>query len=670
MDFTQAQARVNELKTLLDRLNHEYYVLDSPSVTDAEYDQLFRELEELEEAYPRLLSSDSPTQNVGGQVASQFEKVDHTVPMLSLDDAFSIEELEAFDGRVRRLTQKDFQYVCELKIDGLAISLVYEEGTLARGVTRGDGTTGENVTSNIRQIKSIPRKLEEPLDIEVRGEVYMPKQSFLDLNRAREAEGQPIFANPRNAAAGTLRNLDPAVTKRRNLSTFIYTLVQAENFDIDSQSQALDFMDELGFQVNDRRHIFQNMDEVVDFINEVAESRHDLAYDIDGLVIKVDEFDVQDEIGFTSRSPRFAIAYKFPAAEATTRIRDIEWTVGRTGVVTPTAIMDPVFLDGSRVQRATLHNVDMIAEKDVRIGDQVYIRKAGDIIPEVIRVDLDERPAETQPYQAPAQCPVCQSDLVHLENEVALRCMNTYCPAQVVEKLIHFASRTAMNIDGLGEKLVQQLHDHELVKDPADFYFLEKEALLELDRMGDKKASNLLEAIEDSKANSLERLITGLGIRHVGSQAALLLAQKYQNMDRLMEAEEADLLEIEGLGQVIADSIVQYFNLDETLALLDKLKQADVNMTYKGPQVQERAEQDSVFYAKVFVLTGKLEHYTRDELKAKIQAGGGKVTGSVSGNTDVVIAGSDAGSKLTKAQELGVEIWSEDDLMQALEREV
>lgn len=664
--FNEARHRVDELQELLWQYSHEYYVLDQPTVTDQEYDQLYYELVELEEAFPELIHLDSPTQAVGGQLLEGFVKVAHSTPMMSLDDAFNFEELEAFDKRLQRLTESEYSYTAELKIDGLAINLRYEQGELVEAATRGDGTVGENVTENIKRIRMIPQKLKQDIDVEVRGEVYMPKRSFIELNQARELEGLEIFANPRNAAAGTIRNLDPAVTQRRKLSGFFYTLVNAGQYGVSSQDEALDFIENLGLPVNQEHTQLQDIDDILHYIERYQEERQGLPYDIDGIVIKANEFSIQEQAGFTARSPRWAIAYKFPAEEAETTVLSIDWTVGRTGVVTPTAIMEPVLLDGSTVQRATLHNVDIIQKKDVRPGDQVLIRKAGDIIPEVIRVLFDKRPEGSRPYIIPTHCPVCESDLVHLEEEVALRCVNPQCPAQVVEKMTHFVSRNAMNIEGIGEKVVRQLYDEGLIRDVGDFYLLKKEDLIELERFGEKSAGNVVQAVDASRSNSLERLIFGLGIRHVGSKASLLLARHFKSMVNLMQADPEDLLEVEGIGEIIVDSILNFFQLEETRKLIDKLKNLQVNMKYLDDQTEIEESVVRRFEGKTIVLTGKLEAMTREELTELIQDAGGKVTGSVSKKTDLLIAGENAGSKLTKARELDIDIWSEAELSDIL----
>ncbi|WP_027107936.1 NAD-dependent DNA ligase LigA [Lacticigenium naphthae] len=668
ISFEEAKQRVEELTDQLNEYSYQYYVLDNPTISDSEYDTLYQELVGLEETYPRLVQSDSPTQRVGGPALAGFEKVTHDQQMLSLDNAFSLDELKAFDERIKRLTNHSFHYICELKIDGLAISLRYENGKYIQAATRGDGTTGENVTPNVRAIKAVPLKLQEPVNLEARGEIYMPKASFKKLNEERDESGEAVFANPRNAAAGTLRNLDPKITAQRNLNIFLYSLPVIEGETIDAQSEALNRMEQLGLKTNPEKKIFQSIEEVWDFIKEIQEKRNDLAYEIDGVVIKVDELSVQDEIGYTVKAPRWAIAYKFPAEEAKTTIRGIEWSVGRTGTVTPTAVMDPVHLAGTTVQRASLHNVDLIKEKDIRLNDKVFIHKAGDIIPEVIRVDFSERPAESSPYPIPTHCPACNSELVHLEDEVALRCMNPKCPAQAAEKLVHFVSRNAMNIDGFGEKLALQVYEKELVQDVADIYGLTKEQLMQLDKIAEKSAAKLVEAVEDSKKQSLERLLFGLGIRHVGSKAARILAERFETMENLQTASKEELIAIEGLGDTIAESILAFFELEEAQQLIRKLQAYNLNMAYTGPKFSEEKAEDTFFNGKTIVLTGKLEHFSRPELKERLILLGAKVTGSVSTKTDILIAGEDAGSKMKKAQELAIHIMNEEELLDELDR--
>ena len=665
MQPEEAKQRIEELRATLQTWAKAYYEDDNPITTDADYDKAYHELVELEEAFPEFQSADSITQKVGGEVAEGFEKVRHDTPMLSLSNAFNKEDLVAFDQRIRRLTSAEFSYVCELKIDGLAIALKYENGQLIQGATRGDGTIGENITNNLRQVTSIPHQLPEAIDLEVRGECYMPKESFVKLNDMREAEGQTVFANPRNAAAGTLRQLDSRVVKQRQLSAFMYGLVHQPTDGLSSQEDALEQMSDWGFQINPDRTVCQTIEEVWSFIETYQEKRMALPYEIDGIVIKVNEFSVQNDIGFTVKAPRWAIAYKFPAEEALTEILDIEWTVGRTGVVTPTAIMTPVRLAGTTVGRASLHNVDLIRKRDIRFHDTVVIHKAGDIIPEVTRVILDKRPIDSQPYEMPTTCPECHSDLVHLEEEVALRCLNPMCPAQIKEGLNHFVSRNAMNIDGVGPRIIEQLYQHQLVKDVADLYRLTADDLLGLEKIKEKSAQNILTAIEASKQNSLERLIFGLGIRHVGAKAATLIAERFKTLEAARQATVEEITQIETLGEVIAESFVTYMAQPEVGVLMEELEEVGVNMTYQGVTQAEIEAIDSPFKEKTVVLTGSLETMTRPEAKKIIESLGGKVTGSVSKKTDIVIAGSEAGSKLTKAESLGVTVWDEKRMLEA-----
>ncbi len=668
-DFESAKQRVFDLRTLLDKYSYEYYVKDAPSIPDTDYDKLYHELVALEEEFPDLVSNDSPTQRVGGTILPGFEKVVHEVPMLSLGNAFNEGDLLDFDRRIKKLTDKPFSYICELKIDGLAVSLKYENGKLVRAATRGDGTVGENVTQNIRTVKSVPLRLKNAYSIEVRGECYMPKDSFIKLNQDREENGEAIFANPRNAAAGGLRNLDPKETAKRNLNTFLYTVGDFGELTAISQEDALHQLDELGLRTNQDRKVFQTIEEVWAYTQEFQEKRTALPYEIDGIVIKVNEFDVQKEVGFTVKAPRWAIAYKFPAEEAHTVIRDIEWSVGRTGVVTPTAIMDPVQLAGTTVQRASLHNEDLIHERDIRLLDTVVVHKAGDIIPEVTRVILDERPEESQPYLIPTHCPACDSELIHLEEEVALRCMNPKCPAQITEGLSHFVSRNAMNIDGLGIKVLLQMFEKDMVHDVADLYTLTFDQLVTLDKIKEKSANNLLTAIDASRSNSLERLLFGLGVRHVGAKAAKLIAERFETIEAVQQAEKEAIIAIEGIGEIIADSVVAYFSLPEVTELIQELKNSQVNMTYLGKKKEEVATVDSYFNGKTIVLTGKLTHFTREEAKERIENLGGNVTGSVSKKTDLVVAGEEAGSKLAKAESLNILVWDEDQLLETLEGE-
>ena len=658
--------RIEELRQLLNQYNYEYHVLDQPSVPDAEYDRMMNELLDLEEENPELKTDDSPTQRVGGPPLEGFQKVEHRVPMLSLGNAFGEDDLKDFDRRVRDRIGENFSYVCELKIDGLAVSLIYEDGVLVRGATRGDGTVGEDITQNLKTIPAIPLRLRENVSMEVRGEAYMPKPSFMKLNEAREKNEQDLFANPRNAAAGSLRQLDPKIAASRNLSIFVYGVGTVEGREISSHSNGLDFLKELGFKTNPEWERCNTIDDVIDFIGGWSEKRPDLSYEIDGIVVKVDALNQQEELGFTAKSPRWAIAYKFPAEEVVTKLQDIELNVGRTGVVTPTAVLEPVLVARTTVQRASLHNEDLIREKDIKIGDYVVVKKAGDIIPEVVSVLEERRTGDENAFSMPEQCPECESDLVRLEEEVALRCINPKCPAQLREGLIHFVSRNAMNIDGLGERVITQLFREELIHDVADIYQLTHDQLIELERMGEKSVSNLLEAIRVSKDNSLEKLLFGLGIRHVGAKAARTLAQQFGSMDSLVQASIEDLEAINEVGQKMADSVVRYFQNEEVHELIDELKDAGVNMIYKGPKPVSVEDIDSVFAGKTVVLTGKLEQLSRGEAKKKLEEQGAKVTGSVSKSTDLVIAGEDAGSKLEKAESLGIDVWSENRFLEEL----
>lgn len=660
--------KINELRSLLEQYNHEYHVLDKPSVSDAEYDGLMKELIKLETEHPELVTEDSPSQRVGGVPLEGFNKVAHKVPMLSLGNAFNAQDLRDFDRRIKDAVGESYAYVCELKIDGLAISLTYENGRFVRGATRGDGTVGEDITSNLRTIRSIPLRLKEDLTIEVRGEAYMPKSSFQALNRDREEQGLDLFANPRNAAAGSLRQLDPKIAASRNLDIFLYGIGVLEGKTISAHSDGLKLLQEVGLKTNPEWRPCKDIEEVIAFTESWVEKRPSLPYEIDGIVIKLDRIDQQEELGFTAKSPRWAIAYKFPAEEVITQLEDIELSVGRTGVITPTAILKPVQVAGTTVKRASLHNEDLIREKDIKLGDHVVIKKAGDIIPEVVNVIVERRTGEEIDFHMPTHCPECESELVRLEEEVALRCINPKCPAQIREGLIHFASRNAMNIDGLGEKVVTQLFNHKLIEDVADLYKLDKNELLQLERMGEKSVDNLLDALEKSKENSLERLLFGLGIRHVGAKAAKILAENFETINRLQEATIEELTAINEIGEKMAESVVKYFELPEVKQLIEELASSGVNLTYKGRKLQVVENTDSIFAGKTVVLTGKLLQLTRNEAKDKIEELGGNVTGSVSKNTDLVIAGEDAGSKLDKAQKLGIEIWTEEKFLQEVEK--
>ena len=643
--------RMKELVELLNRYATEYYTSDNPSVSDSEYDRLYRELVELEKAHPEQVLPDSPTHRVGGKILDGFEKYSHQYPLYSLQDAFSREELDAFDARVCKELD-EVTYICELKIDGLSISLTYEQGIFVAGATRGDGSVGENITENLKRVKDIPLSLPEKLDITVRGECYMPRASFNQVNLARQENGEPEFANPRNAAAGTLRQLDTAVVAKRNLATFLYQ--EASPSTRDSQEKVLNHLEQLGFVVNPRRLLAHSMDEVWEFIQEVGQERDQLPYDIDGVVIKVNDLAGQEQLGFTVKAPKWAVAYKFPAEEKEAKLLSVDWTVGRTGVVTPTANLTPVQLAGTTVSRATLHNVDYIAEKDIRKDDTVIVYKAGDIIPAVLRVVESKRVSEEK-LDIPINCPSCESKLLHFEDEVALRCINPRCPAQIKEGLIHFASRDAMNISGLGPSIVEKLFDANLVKDVADIYRLTVGDFLLLDGIKEKSAQKLYQAIQASKENSAEKLLFGLGIRHVGSKASQLLLQHFHSIESLAQANPDEVAGIESLGSVIAQSLQSYFETEGAKILLSELKELGVNLDYKGQTVSV----DAALSGLTVVLTGKLERLNRTEAKNKLESLGAKVTGSVSKKTDLVVAGVDAGSKLQKAQELGIEIRDE-----------
>src|SRR5690554_765373 len=656
--------RIEALRRELERYNYEYHVLDNPTISDQQYDQMFHELVELEEKYPEYFDANSPTQKVGGEVLSAFEKVAHPVPMLSLGNAFDIEDLNQFDSRIKRQFEAA-SYAVELKIDGLAMSLEYEQGRLVRAITRGDGVEGENVTSNIKVIKSIPLILNEPIDVTVRGEVFMPISSFNKVNKARLQRNEPLFANCRNAAAGTMRQLDSKVVATRGLDAFWYTLVDPESYDVDSQDGSLEYLRKLGFKTNPEVKVFQSMDAVFDRILEIETMRYGLDYEIDGVVIKVNEHAYQEALGYTVRVPRFAIAYKFKAEEVKSVVENIFVTVGRTGKITPNAKLTPVTISGSVVSYATLHNQDYIISKDIRMGDSVWVRKAGEIIPEIVSVDISQRTAESSPYDFPKTCPVCQGDLIRFDQEADTYCVNVDCPAKIKEALIHFASREAMNIDTLGEKRVEQLHDANLLNSVMDIYTLKnrKETLLTLEKMGEKSVEKLLEAIETSKNNSLEKLLFGLGIRHVGSKTSTILAEKFKHIDNLYHVNESLLLEIDEIGDVIAKSVSTFFSETHNLTLIEDLKSIGVNVEYKGSVTSDR------FLDMRFVLTGTLTQLKRNDAKKIITELGGSVIGSVSSKTDVVVYGESAGSKLTKAHELGIETWDEARFLKEIQDE-
>ncbi|MCY7209521.1 NAD-dependent DNA ligase LigA [Streptococcus sp. IsoGale021] len=643
--------RMLELVKLLNQYAHEYYTTDNPSVSDSEYDKLYHELLDLEKQYPEFVQPDSPTHRVGGKVLEGFEKYQHQYPLYSLQDAFSREELDAFDTRIRK-DFPDVSYLCELKIDGLSISLMYERGILVAGATRGDGSVGENITENLKRVKDIPLKLPSEVDMTVRGECYMPRSSFDAVNQLRQENGEPEFANPRNAAAGTLRQLDTAIVAKRNLATFLYQ--EASPTSATSQEAVLNQLSKNGFSVNERHILAHSMDEVWQFIGQITQERDQLPYDIDGVVIKVNDLVMQEELGFTVKAPKWAIAYKFPAEEKEAQLLSVDWTVGRTGVITPTANLTPVQLAGTTVSRATLHNVDYIAEKDIRKGDTVIVYKAGDIIPAVLQVVESKRQSEEK-LESPKNCPSCNSELIHFEDEVALRCINPRCPSQIKEGLIHFASRDAMNITGLGPAVVEKLFDQQLVNDVAGIYRLTVEDLLQLENFKEKSANKLYTAIQTSKENSAEKLLFGLGIRHVGSKASQILLEHFHDLEQLAKAEKEEIAALDSLGMVIAESLSSYFAQEGTHILLSELKEAGLNFTYLG----EKVAADAALSGLTVVLTGKLERLNRSEAKKKLESLGAKVTSSVSKKTSLVVAGADAGSKLTKAQELGIDIRDE-----------
>ena len=655
--------RIDELVQILNEASKNYYELDNPTITDQEYDDLYSELEKLEEKYPELIRDDSPTKRVGGKVIDEFVKVTHEVPMMSLADVFSEEEVRAFDERIKKTITNPI-YVCELKIDGLSVSLLYKDGKLVRGATRGNGVVGENITHNVETIKSIPLSIDYKEDIEVRGEIYMPKRSFEKLNEERKNNNEPLFANPRNAAAGSVRQLDSKIAAKRNLSTFIYHLPKSEDFNIKFHHETLEMMKNLGFTVNPNIKVANNIEEVIDYIKEWTIKRSELPYEIDGIVIKVDNLNDQKKLGYTARTPRWAVAYKFPAEEVLTKLTNIEFCVGRTGKITPRADLNPVHLAGSVIRSVTLHNEDYINEKDIMINDTIAIHKAGDVIPEVVRVIKERRTGEEIPFKMVDKCPICGSELVRKENEAAYYCLNEKCDARNIEGLIHYASRDTMNIEGFGEAIVEDFYNIGYLKRIPDFYTLYKykEQLQELEGFGEKSINNLLTSIENSKQNSLEQLLFAFGIRHIGKKVAKIIAQKYKNIDNIINASFEDISSIPTIGDIIAKSIREYFDSEENISMINDLKELGINMNYLGEEIVS----DENFEGKTFVLTGSLELLTRNDATSMIELHGGKVTSSVTKKTDVVIVGSDPGSKYDKAKELGITIWSEEDLKNKL----
>lgn len=658
----EAETRIKELKDILNKSGYEYYVLDNPTMSDFEYDRLMQELIKLEGEFPEFATADSPTQRVGGEVADGFAEVVHTVQMQSLADVFSKDELYEFDSRVRAaLGDESVEYVTEMKIDGLSVSLEYENGLFTRGSTRGNGFVGEDITQNLKTIPGIPLKLNEPLPfIEVRGEVYMPEKSFLRLNEQREASGEPVFANPRNAAAGSLRQLDSRIAAERKLDIFVFNLQRIEGKELSSHSQSIEYLASLGFKVIPERDVYTNIDDAYKEVLRIGESRGELAFDIDGAVVKVNSFAQREFLGSTSKTPKWAAAYKFPAEQKQTELLDIILQVGRTGAVTPNAVLEPVRIAGSTVSRATLHNIDNIKDKDIRIGDTVIIEKAGDIIPAVVGVVKEKRPANSAPFEMPKVCPICGEPLVREEGEAAVRCINPNCSAQQLRAVIHFVSKAAMNIDGLGASIVEQLLDKKLISDCSDIYYLNFDNVISLDGFAEKSANNLIAAISESKKSGLDRVLFGLGIRMIGSRAAQILAAHFGNIDSLMSASVDELSSISEIGTKMAQSIVEYFKQDKSLYIIERLRAAGVDLTYTSTQ------KGNNFDGKIFVLTGTLPTLKRNDAKKLIESYGGKVSGSVSKNTDFVVAGEEAGSKLDKALSLGIKVLSEAELTEML----
>lgn len=658
--ITVIEKRIQELTEIINKANHDYYTLDNPTITDQEYDRYMEELQRLEREYPQYRKADSPTQRVGSEVISEFKKVTHEIPMLSLGDIFNEDEIIEFDEKVKKVVPNP-KYVAELKIDGLSVSLLYRNGELVRAATRGDGVVGEDITHNAKTIKDIPLKIKQPIDIEVRGEIYMSKASFKKLN-----ENGANFANPRNAAAGSVRQLDSKVAASRNLSNFIYHLPDPEDYNIHTHYDALNFMKELGFTVSPNNRKVNNIDELMDYINYWTKERPNLTYEIDGIVIKVNDLNDQKKLGYTARCPKWAIAYKFPAEEVLTKVRDIIFTVGRTGQVTPSAILEPVRVMGSLISKATLHNEDYVVSKDIRVGDTVSIKKAGDVIPEVVRSLPERRVGTEKKFEMIKNCPMCGSVLVRKEDESAYYCMNEHCPARWQEKLIHYTSRHALNIEGFGDRIIEDFYNLGFIKTYEDFYTLDnhKEDLMELEGYGSKKVNNLLTEIENSKNLSLERLLFGLSIRHVGQKTADILARNFKNIDNLMNASVESIAAVKDIGMTIAKSVVKFFEDEGNKELIAHLKDFGVNMYY----LKETSEEETLFTGKTFVLTGSLERFTRDEARERIEVLGGTVSSSVSRKTDVVVAGSEAGSKLTKAEELGITIWNEEEFINNLSK--
>lgn len=655
--------RMEELIEIINEADYNYHTLDNPTITDQEYDKYLRELFEIEAAHPDWVRDDSPTQHAGGKIIEGFNKVTHKIPMMSLSDVFSESEVIAFDERIRKegITP---EYMCELKIDGLSVSLLYEDGKLVRAATRGDGTTGEDITHNAKTIKVIPLKLKEKVNIEVRGEIFMNKETLVKLNEERKKHNQPLLQNCRNAAAGSIRQLDSKVAAARKLDNFIYHLPNPLDYNLHTHAEAIDYMTRLGFKTNPNNRLVKNISEVIKYIEEKAKQRPTLPYDIDGIVIKVNSIEQQQKLGYTAKYPKWATAYKFPAEEVLTKLTDIIFTVGRTGQITPNAVLEPVIVAGSTISRATLHNEDYVKEKDLKIGDIVSIRKAGDVIPEVVEVKKERRTGKEKDFEMITTCPMCNTNLVKKEGQVDYYCPNKKCPARSIESLIHFASRDAMNIDGLGDRIMEDFYNFHFIGTIADIYSLKnhEQDLTRLEGYGDKSVTNLLNAIEDSKKNSLERLLFGLGIPHVGAKTAKILARKYKELDNLMVATEEELTTIPDIGEIIAKSVIEYFNDNHHRSVVEELKEIGLNTKYLSQEVEENSE----FNGKTFVLTGSLQLFTREEAEEKIEQLGGKASSSVSKKTSAVIVGSNPGSKYEKAKELGIPIWTEEEFKEKL----
>ena len=652
----QVQEEISKLVSLLNKYSYDYYVEDNPQISDTEYDTLYKQLEKLEENHPEYILENSPTQRVGDRILDEFEKITHKVPMLSLSNTFSTEDLRDFDARISKLVpDHSVEYICELKIDGLAISIKYENGRLASAATRGDGSVGEDVTENIKTIFSIPKVLKDNRTFEVRGEVYLPRKSFELLNSERESNNEVLFANPRNAAAGSLRQLDSKITAKRRLSAFIYSIVGDES--IVSQENALNTAKEYNLPVNPNFKLCKNIDEVIDYINYWTENKKNLPYDIDGIVIKVNSYSTQEEVGYTQKSPRWATAYKFPEEELATKLLDVELSVGRTGIITPVAILDPIVISGSTVSKASLHNKDIIDELDIHIGDMVVVKKAGEIIPKVVRVVRELRTEGSTKYTMPNTCPSCGQQTYIKENDPFTRCKNPDCPDQNIRRIIHFASRDALNIEGLGDKVVTTLYEKGIIAHTIDLFSLEREKLISLDRMGDKSVDNLLNAIENSKQNSLDKVIFALGILNVGKKAGKILAEKYLNLTNLMNATLDELVNLDDVGQITAESILDYLSDENNIKFINDLIKVGMNPQYEVQEVNT----DNIFAGKTVVLTGKLVELTRNEAKEYLEKYGAKVTGSVTSKTDLVIAGEKAGSKLAKAEQLGIRVINEEE---------